>query len=486
MKKEENQFKILIVDDDADYRETYCMLLTAKGYRIATAASAREAMAVLEQEYFPLVISDILMPGIDGVEFLKQVKGVYKNAIEVIMVTGYGSIETVVKTMKMGAFGYFIKSHDPEELVLEIQKVQRIMELVSQQSQPPLEDGGQLLQVSKSKKMQEVWELVDQVASSKANILIQGESGVGKEIVAQRLHRKSGRGNRPFIPMNCQHYPENLIESELFGHEKGAFTGAISKRVGKLEETNGGTIFLDEIGDMDMGTQVKLLRVLETKQIERIGSNKLIDVDFRLISATNKDVYAMVREGSFREDFLYRINTIEVKVPPLRERPEDIEDFIGLFVARFCKETGRVATEIDPATLDYLLHYDYPGNVRELKNMVERMVILSSDGILSLDGEGAWRPCVENGELQEGQPEEKLTGNAPRSEANLAGNRSQAVEGHQELLSYREAKQEFERQYLQEALNCCSGNITKAAAMVGLSRRQLFNKIVELEIHPAD
>ncbi|WP_245157173.1 sigma-54-dependent transcriptional regulator [Anaerovorax sp. IOR16] len=452
---QKNNFKILIVDDDADYRETYRMLLCSKGYEIVTAGSAKEALDILEDEYFPLVITDILMPGIDGIEFLKQIKSIYNNSIEVIMVTGYGSIETAVQTMKMGAFGYFIKSHDPEEMVLEIKKAEKMMELANIKNQNEMQNSNDVLFGSKNKEMRELWELVQQVAASKASILIMGESGVGKEIVAQRLHQISGRGKRPFIPLNCQHYPENLIESELFGHEKGAFTGALTKRVGKLEETNGGTIFLDEIGDMDLGTQVKLLRVLETKQIERIGSNKLINVDFRLISATNKNVYEKVKEGTFREDFLYRINTIEIHIPPLRKRREDLEDFISFFLQRFSKETGKSILEIEPQTKEFLLNYDYPGNVRELKNIIERLVILSNDGVLRMN------------QTEPMEFFEEIDNSAVVKE---------------ELLSYKEAKQEFEKRYIKEALLACGNNITKTAERMGMSRRQLFNKIVEYKI----
>lgn len=459
MKPETEGFKVLIVDDEEDYRVTYQMLLEGRGYLVSTSASAREAMAMLEQEYFPLVITDLLMPGVDGLEFLGQMKDIYKSRTEVIMVTGYGSIETVVKAMKAGAFGYFIKSHNPEELLLEIEKVQKMMELWGDREERTRQENSGLLQSSKNRKMQELWQLVEQVAPSKANILLLGESGVGKEIVAQQLHRKSGRGNRPFIPVNCQHYPENLIESELFGHEKGAFTGALSRRAGKLEESSGGTLFLDEIGDMAPAIQVKLLRVLETKQIERVGSNKLISVDFRLVSATNKDIWAQTIDGTFREDFLYRINTIEIRIPPLRERPEDIPAFIDLFIRRFSRETGRVIRGVEPSTEKFLMSYSYPGNVRELKNMLERMVILAGkDGVISLDS-GKYDYTTE----------------APKK-----------TQSDSTLQSYKAAKQEFERGYIGQVLENCAGNITKAAEAAGLSRRQMFNKIVELGISASE
>ncbi len=444
-------FKILIVDDDADYRETYKMLLSKKGYNIDTASSAEEALQMLDKEYFPLIISDIMMPGMNGVDFLKQVKNLYEKNVEVIMVTGYGSIETAVQTMKTGAFGYFIKSHNPEELIMEIEKVHKIYSLQSINKINKNNEKSKYLFTSKNKEMQNVYELVNRVATSNSNVLITGESGVGKEIIAQMIHEKSNRANMPFIPINCQYFSTGLIESELFGHEKGSFTGAASKRIGHLEEANGGTIFLDEIGDMDESTQVKLLRVLETKQIERIGSNTLIDVDFRLVTATNKDLSKAVADGKFREDLYYRINTIEIKVPPLRRRKEDIEDLIYFFINRFNREMGKGIKNIDEETKYNLLNYRYPGNIRELKNIIERLVVLSRDGIIKED--------IFN---------DNKVSNISTDEI--------------EITTYKKAKQNFEKKYIIQILKSCNNNITHAAKLMEISRRQLFNKIIENDL----
>ncbi len=444
-------FKILIVDDDADYRETYKMLLKRKGYNIEAACSAEEALNVMDKEFYPLVITDIMMPGKDGVSFLREVKDLYDKNVEVIMVTGYGSIETAVQTMKMGAFGYFIKSHNPEELILEIEKVYKIFSLQNINKINKNNEKGRHLCTSKNKKMQKVFEMVELVAASNSNVLITGESGVGKEIIAHLIHEKSPRAQMPFIPINCQYFSAGLIESELFGHEKGAFTGAASRRIGHLEEANGGTIFLDEIGDMEENTQVKLLRVLETKRIERIGSNKLIDVDFRLVSATNKDLGKSVLSGRFREDLYYRINTIEIKVPPLRERREDIEDLIYFFINRFNMEMGKGIKTIDEDTKQYLLDYKYPGNIRELKNIIERLVVLSNGGVLKA----------------EMFKSEKININENEKE---------------NITPYKEAKQNFEKRYIIQVLKEYQNNITHAANIMEISRRQLFNKIIELDL----
>ncbi len=448
-------FKILIVDDDADYRETYRMLLTKKGYSISAAASAEEAYNLINKEYYPLIISDIMMPKIDGVEFLKEIKGKYDKNVEVIMVTGYGSVETAVQSMKFGAFGYFIKSHNPEELIIEIEKVHKIFSLQNLNELNKNTKRSKFLYTSKNKKMQNVYDLIKRVAESNSNVLITGESGVGKEIIAHMIHDNSHRVNMPFIPINCQYYSSGLIESELFGHEKGAFTGAGSTRIGHLEEADGGTIFLDEIGDIEEGTQVKLLRVLETKQIERIGSNKLVDVDFRLVSATNKDLSKAVAGNKFREDLYFRINTIEIKIPPLRERKEDLMDLVYFFIDRYNKEMGKGIKDIDEITKQQLLSYNYPGNIRELKNIIERLIVLSTGSILKGD------IYYNKKQLNNYEP-------------------AYAVD--EEFKTYKEAKRNFEIGYITKILKSCNNNITHAAKLMDISRRQLFNKIMELDL----
>lgn len=444
-------FKILVVDDEEDTRVSLEMLLTSVGYQVKTADSAAEALCILGMEYYPLVVTDIMMPGINGIDFLQKIKKTYKQSIEVIMVTGYGSVETAVQTIKMGAFGYFIKGANPEDLLLDIKKAKKLIELKALQSQTENQKNKKFLLTSKSKKMQQVWDMVSDIAASNANVLITGETGVGKEIVAREIHAQSNRSGKLFVPINCQNYPDKLIESELFGHEKGAFTGAVNKRIGKIEAGNGGTVFLDEIGEMSMTTQVTLLRVLESKQIERIGSNCLIDVDFRLVSATNRNLHQRVKEGYFREDFLYRINTIEIRIPPLRERREDIPDLLEFFIRKYERETGKVIDRIDKDTEKFLLEYDYFGNIREMKNMIERMVLLSKDGVLQMS--------------QEFMPEE-----------------ARKEQKSSVFLPYKEAKQNFERQYILDILQSCDNNISKAAEKMQMSRRQLFNKITEYEI----
>ena len=448
--------RILIVDDEADCRETYKMLLESKEYAAAAAGSAEEALQLLQQEFYNIILSDIMMPGMNGLAFLQEVKKRYADRIEVIMTTGYGSIETAVEAMKLGAFSYFVKSHNPDELLMEIEKAATRLEMANMRS-IQYENSEKFLLKSKNPAMQKVWEMVDLVAGTSANVLITGESGTGKEIVAEEIHRRSARRENPFIAINCQQYPHELIESELFGHEKGAFTGAVSRRIGKLEQAAGGTVFLDEIGELSLDVQVMLLRVLEKKEIERIGSGMLIPVDFRLVTATNRPLDEMVLEKTFRQDFLYRINTIEIKLPPLRERREDIPTFIRFFIGKYEKETGKRIHSVENAARDWLLRQEYSGNIRELKNIIERMIILSGDsGVLSLE---------ENS-----------------SKDLLANNHPEAGREAETEMSYKEAKAIFDRQFILNTLQTTNGNITRAAEKIGLSRRQLFNKIVELQI----
>lgn len=448
----ERMFSILIVDDEPDYRETLSLLFETLGYRTAQAGSAEEALTLLEQRFFPLVVTDMMMEGMSGIDLLKIVKANYSDEIEVIMVTGYGSIETAVETMKIGAFGYFIKSHDPAELRQEIEKAVECLEARKRKLIDSSQDS--FVIGSRNPQMARIWALINKVADSNANVLITGESGTGKEIVAKRLHDLSSRRDRPFVPINCQSMPPGLIESELFGYEKGAFTGAGDRHIGKLEQGSGGTVFLDEIGDMSMDIQVKLLRTLENHQIERIGSTQSVDVNFRVVSATNKDIRKEVEEGNFREDLMYRINTFEIHIPPLRDRREDIPDFVEYFIRKYAAETGKYIRGMSDDTKNYLMNYSYPGNIRELKNIVERLVILASkDGILS---------------LEDGRPES--------GEEGTEGGRVSHIE------PYKEAKRDFEIRYIRDVLKREGGNITWAAEAMGLSRRQLFNKIKELNI----
>ncbi|MDU5081411.1 sigma-54-dependent Fis family transcriptional regulator [Tissierella sp. P1] len=445
-------FKILIVDDEKEHRETYRMLLESRGFIIGEAKSGDEALNIMESEYYPIVLCDVIMPGLSGIEVLKKIKSDYES-VEVIMVTGYGGVETAVEAMKIGAFGYFIKSHNPEELLIEIEKAKKLLNLQKKNNMISTKKNKErYLYQSKNPKMKELLNTLEDIGQSSANVLLLGESGVGKEIIAQRLHDISKRSNMPFIAINCQYYSTNLLESELFGHEKGSFTGANEKRIGRFEEANGGTIFLDEIGEISQEIQVKFLRVLENRKIERMGSNKQIEVDFRLICATNKNLLHEIQSGNFREDLFYRINTIILEIPPLRERKEDILDMINFFIDNYKMEFKKDITKIENETLKYLLNYSYPGNIRELKNIIERMFVLCKDGILKME------------------------------EIESSTARNFDSHKHFDTLDFNLARANFEKEYLINALKLNDNNITKTAEVIGLSRRQLFNKINEYNL----
>lgn len=440
-----NLFRILVVDDETAYCEVLKLILEGENYQVKTTTSSLEALEMLEKENFNLVISDFFMQDLDGFELLTRIKKENFDT-EVIIVTGYGSIKNAVDAIKKGAFSYYIKSHDPEELLFEVQKVKKISDLSLKMSPPAV--SGQYLMQSKNAKMRKIIEMIDKVGDSNANILLLGESGVGKEAFAAYIHEKSQRKQKNFVPVNCHAYSKTLLESELFGHEKGSYTGATETRIGKFESAEGGTLFLDEIGDATVDMQIKLLRVLDTKRIERIGSNRLIDVDFRLVCATNRNLMDMIKKGEFREDFYYRISTFSLEIPPLRERKEDIPQMIQFFISKLSHDMKKRIHRVEENLMAYLTNYDYPGNIRELKNMIERLVVLSSDGILK-----ASDLFLET---------EKKSKFLPQS---LKAFRAQSEKG-----------------YIENVLKHTEGHLAKTSEILDITRRQLFNKIQEYQI----
>lgn len=448
------KFKILIVDDEIEYQDVYEMILSDKGYYVRCVSSGTEAINLLKKENFHLILTDLIMPEMGGMELLEKIKKEYDDT-KVIIVTGYGTIETAVSAIKKGAFSYFIKSHESEELLIEIEKIEKLRELEQDNNylRGQQNNSKRYLLKTNNKSYENMLKLLDKAAVSNASILITGESGVGKEIIARHIHQSSHRKNNHFVAVNCQALSENLLESELFGHEKGAFTGALEKRIGRFEEADEGTLFLDEIGEIPVNIQVKLLRTLDTKAIERIGSNKVINVDLRLISATNRNIYKTIEKGDFREDLFYRINTIIIEVPPLRERKEDISMFIDFFFERYSKEQNKKIDSIEQEVMDFLLSYNYPGNIRELKNIIERLVVLSEEG------------KITKGDL----PENKLGNNSNLIDINMTI----------PLKSYR---REIEIEYISKVLSQCEGNLTDAAKILNISRRHLFSKVTEYNL----
>lgn len=440
-------FKILVVDDEEEFRDVCRIIFEDIGYETHVASSGEECLLMLKEQVYDLVLSDLKMGGMDGIELIKEIKE-KQYSCEVIIVTGFGTIDSAVNAMKLGAFSYFIKGSDPEVLLKEINKVVKIKNLENnnKSSIEQLINFDYLLD-SNSNQYKNMLKIAEKAATSNSNILILGESGTGKEVVAKYIHQMSNRKNENFVAVNCQVFSEGVLESELFGHEKGAFTGAIEKRIGRFEEANNGTLFLDEIGELSLNTQVKLLRVLESRTFERIGSNKNISTDIRLISATNRKLSDEIKSGKFREDLFYRINTISIEVPPLRERKEDIPILIDFLLKQSQKETKKKIIKVEDGLIDLLVMYEYPGNIRELKNIIERLVVLSDDGIIK----------------KEDLPDLKIFNDEEIKEIN----------------SLKEVRQIAELKYIKYILEKYNGNITEAAKVMDISRRQLFNKLVE-------
>jgi len=440
--KSEKLTKILVVDDEAIIRESLKDWLSDAGYSVLTADDGTQALSLIEKETPGIAIIDLVMPGMDGIELLKKAKEILPS-IEVIIITAYASIPTAIAAMKQGAYDYMEKPFSPERVELLIKKLIEHKRLVEENMSlhEKLDQRYRFEDIiTKSPKMQKVIELIKIVAKSNATVLITGESGTGKELVARAIHSQSYRKDKPFVPVSCAALPESLLESELFGHEKGAFTGAHALRKGKIEFANRGTLFLDEIGEMSANIQVHLLRVLEEKEFTRVGGNELVRVDVRVVSATNRNMKEAVDGGQFREDLYYRLNVVTIDLPPLRDRKEDIPLLASHFLKSFAVENQKDVSGFAPEVIDFLIKYQWPGNVRELENTVERAVILAQDSKVQLT--------------------DLLQRNSP-----LVG-----------PVTSSRTLEELEREHIINILNETGGNYGKAARILGISRSTMYNK----------
>jgi two-component system response regulator AtoC len=439
------KIKVLVVDDEAIVREALGDWLKDIDYQVFTAENGHKALEVIEKEKPGIMITDLVMPGMDGIELMKRAKAQQPN-IEVIIITAYASIPTAITAMKEGAYDYIEKPFCPERAELLVKKLAEHQELIEENLslRQKLEDRYRFENIiAKSSKMQRVIEVIKVVAKSNATILITGESGTGKELVARAIHSQSHRRSKPFVAVSCAALPESLLESELFGHEKGSFTGAYAQKKGKFEFANGGTLFLDEIGEMSANIQVHLLRVLEEKEFTRVGGNEPIKVDVRVISATNKDLRKAIEKHEFREDLYYRLNVVNIELPPLRERKEDIPLLAGHFLHKFAVENRKEVTEFSPEAIEVLLAYDWPGNVRELENAIERAIILSKDSPI-------------------------ITADLPQENLSLVGS-----------ASIGKNLKEVEKSHILNVLRETGENYSEAARILGVSRMTLYNKAKE-------
>ncbi|WP_415931515.1 sigma-54-dependent transcriptional regulator [Zhenpiania hominis] len=450
-------FNILVVDDEKDYCDVLKMILTGKGYKVDTCGNGQEAVEKLEKKSFDLVITDLCMPVMDGRQLLEEIKKRDWDT-EVIMLTAHGTIEKAVDAMKAGAYSYVTKGRDPEELFMEVRKLRDARKMKRDNAILKEKLNGNFMLESRNKKYRQMMELAERAAQSDSNILILGESGTGKEVLASFIHQKSKRKEANFMELNCQALSESILESELFGHEKGAFTGADRRRIGLFEASNGGTLFLDEIGGVSVNLQAKLLKAIENKQIYRLGSSTPINVDFRLITATNHNLRKDMGDGSFRDDLFYRISTIVLELPPLRERPEDIPLFIQYFFDKYQREMNKRITDVENSVKELLAGYSYPGNVRELKNIIERLVVLS-----------------EKGEIREAY----LPSDVVKNQRTARQVQSEAMDL---TISLKEYRGKVEKAYIASLLERYPKDMNKVAEILDISRRLLFNKLVEYEL----
>lgn len=440
---------ILIVDDEEGIRESLSGILEDEGYDILTADSGEEAVKILRETSPDLIFLDIWLTGMDGIKTLQEIKAM-KPDVPVIMISGHGSIELAVKATQIGAYDFLEKPLSLERVLLVSKRAieKRTLEIENIALKENLTRKWRL--VGESQKIRDLREQMEMAARSNSRVLIFGESGTGKEVAARLLHEKSPRAGKPFIEVNCAAIPQELIESELFGHEKGSFTGAFEKKNGKFELADGGTLFLDEIGDMSLQTQAKVLRVIETQEFQRVGGNKNINVDVRIIAATNKDLREEVKKGSFREDLFFRLNVIPLFIPLLRERKDDIPILVEYFLDYLAAEYGKPPRKILPEALKYLQSYDWPGNVRELKNVIERLVIMTPSNII--DAKNLFIPVEHEGS------------------------------DYFQYKTLKDARDAFEKDYIMKKLEENNWNISRTAEILDVERSNLHRKIKTYEI----
>lgn len=445
--------KILVVDDEVNLLKALSDILKKNGYEVAVARDGPSALQILQKDSFDVALLDIRMPQMNGVELLEKLKAQHQG-MEVIVMTAYGTIETAKRSMKLGAYDYILKPLDIDEVLMNIGKIVQLRAVAREahflESQLQKEHGYKNI-IGKSKQIKDVVETIEKVAPSDSTVLIVGQSGTGKEMVADAVHYSSRRCARPYVKINCAAFPENLLESELFGYEKGAFTGADKQKKGKFEVANGGTLFLDEIGDMPLPMQAKLLRVLEQGEFERLGGNEVIRVDTRFIAATNQNLSKLMQEKRFRNDLFYRLNTVIIILPPLVERSQDIPILVGHFLEKFATQMSKKVPKVTQEAMGLILSYPWPGNVRELANVMERAVIFSEAGEI--------RPCHLPPNVQKGY-----------------------AESTPETLPSDLSLESVESRHISDVLKLAKGNKNEAARLLGIHRETLYKKIKRYNI----
>ena len=443
------KISILIVDDEESVRDSLFNWFLEDGFRVECAENAKKALTILESDQFDIILADIKMPGMDGLEMLRRIKSLRSDAIVIVM-TAFATVDTAVKALKDGAYDYVTKPFDPDDLTHLIRNATKQISLTDENETlkkkvVSLENVEDL--IGESEAMKDMLREVESVAQTNSSIIITGESGTGKELVARAIHANSPRKFFPFVSVHCGALTESLLESELFGHEKGAFTGAMYNRKGRFEMADSGSIFLDEIATISTKMQVELLRVLESKTFMRVGGNKEISSDFRVICATNKDLKNMVENGTFREDLFYRLNVVNIHIPPLRDRKEDIPLLVDYFIKKYCTSMNKPPASIDPSALKRLQEFNFPGNIRELENMIERAIVVGDGKKISLKD----------------LPLEKTF-----------------------VSSSAESLDDFEKAFVLQILNKYSWNISRTAKALKIDRVTLYHKIKKYDLKPSD
>lgn len=449
------KYSILIVDDEENVCKLLEKVFLKEGYIVQKAYNGEEALNVIDSTQVDIVITDIKMPGMSGMELLKKIRSI-DVSIKVIMITAFATVETAVEALKIGASDYITKPFDLEDVLFSVKKIIESAEENDLINDEPRKDDVFLENyiMSKSQSMKKVMNLIKQVADTDATVMLYGETGTGKELAASALHNLSSRKDKPFIKVNCAAIPEQLLESELFGYEKGAFTGAVLRKPGKFELANEGTIFLDEIGDISPAMQAKLLRVIQEREIEHLGGTKTVKIDVRVITATNKNIEEMVKKGQFRNDLYYRLNVVPINLPPLRERKEDIEILVSKFLEKSSQISRKEKKQISKEALNKLIEYNWPGNVRELENIIERCVVVTPKDTIDLE-------------------------DLPNNIINNENNENNGLGSFSKL---DDAVDSAEREMIVKTLKECGGNRTKASEVLGISRRSLHRKIAKYNI----
>ena len=447
---------VLIVDDEESIRDSLIGILQDEGFQTFSATSGEEGLVACQEEAPDLVLLDIWMGGIDGIETLRRIREMRPEQL-VIMMSGHATIDTAVRATRLGAHDFIEKPLSLEKVLLSVQNALKVGQLVEENRNLKAQIAKDHEMIGESAAISQLKEQIETAAPTSGWVLITGENGTGKELVARSIHLQSQRRNKPFVEVNCAAIPEELIESELFGHEKGSFTGATAQRRGKFDIAHEGTLFLDEIGDMSLKTQAKVLRILQERKFERVGGNRTIEVDVRVIAATNKNLEGEINEGRFREDLYYRLNVLPLEVPPLRERCEDIPLLVNHFLKFFCTQEARAIKRFSPEALQVFQGYPWPGNVRELKNLVERLVIMVPGELIT--------------------PERLPAGMGRTTDSTMS-----AVRGATFDAPYREAREQFEKEYLVKRLEENEWNISKTSEAIDLERSNLHRKIKALGI----